>query len=77
MQQDMNLAGFHIPKDTIIITAQYSFQHNPKYWSDPEKFEPERFLRLSLSETPQWAPFGDGVCNCCRSRRAACRVIMC
>ena len=59
--QDMELAGVRIPKGASINTAQYSFQHNPKYWKDPEKFEPERFLDVSVAETPQWAVFGDGM----------------
>ena len=40
--QDMDIGGYHVPKGTAVLTAQYSFHHNPEYWQEPEKFQPER-----------------------------------
>ena len=31
-----------IPKGTIVILGVYLLQHDPKYWDDPEKFNPDR-----------------------------------
>ena len=62
--QDMELAGFLIPKGAMIITGQYSYQNNPEYWPDAAKFMPERFLDKSVADMPQWAPFGDGGRSC-------------
>ena len=40
--QDMDLGEYHLPKGTAVVTAQYSFHHNPEYWPDVDKFQPER-----------------------------------
>ena len=38
----MDIGGYQVPKGTAVLTAQYSFHHNPEYWPEPEKFQPER-----------------------------------
>ncbi|XP_012251817.2 probable cytochrome P450 304a1 [Athalia rosae] len=38
------LAGFHIPQNTVLISDLYSMHHDPKFWGDPENLRPERFL---------------------------------
>ena len=40
--QDMDIGGYNVPKGTAVLTAQYSFHHNPEYWPEPDKFQPER-----------------------------------
>lgn len=54
--QDMDLGGYHVPKGTAVLTAQYSFHHNPDYWQDPEKFQPERCACSSTFSF--WSPKG-------------------
>ena len=51
--QDMDLGGYHVPKGTAVLTAQYSFHHNPDYWPDPDKFQPERRAFLIASSLSQ------------------------
>lgn len=41
---DTSIMGYHIPKDTVIFVNQWSINHDPEMWSDPESFDPERFL---------------------------------
>ena len=62
--QDMDLAGFHIPKGSVIVTGQYSYHNNPEYWPDAATFSPERFLGKSVADMPEWAAFGDGGRSC-------------
>ena len=62
--QDMELAGFNIPKGAIIVTGQYSYHNNSEYWPDATKYSPERFLDKSVTDMPEWAPFGDGGRSC-------------
>ena len=31
-----------IPKGTQVIFPIYELHHDPKYWEDPEKFNPDR-----------------------------------
>lgn len=41
---DTAIAGYSIPKDTIIFINQWSVNHDPTIWSQPETFDPSRFL---------------------------------
>uniref|UniRef100_A0A1B6BXF9 Cytochrome P450 n=1 Tax=Clastoptera arizonana TaxID=38151 RepID=A0A1B6BXF9_9HEMI len=41
---DTTLNGYSLPKGTIILSSLLSIHHDKKRWSDPEIFQPERFL---------------------------------
>ncbi|XP_024050560.1 cytochrome P450 1B1 [Terrapene carolina triunguis] len=41
---DTSIMGYFIPKDTVIFINQWSVNHDPEKWSNPEDFEPTRFL---------------------------------
>lgn len=36
--------GYYIPKNTVVFVNQWSVNHDPAKWPDPENFEPARFL---------------------------------
>ncbi|NWX76754.1 CP1B1 protein, partial [Alca torda] len=38
------IMGYLIPKDTVIFVNQWSVNHDPAKWSNPEDFDPTRFL---------------------------------
>ncbi|XP_065585290.1 cytochrome P450 1B1 [Cyrtonyx montezumae] len=38
------IMGYLIPKDTVIFVNQWSVNHDPAKWSNPEDFDPSRFL---------------------------------
>lgn len=38
------LMGFYIPKDTVVFVNQWSVNHDSLKWSNPEVFDPNRFL---------------------------------
>lgn len=61
-KKDTKLQGFDIPKDAIIIANLYSAHIDEKYWKDPEKFIPERFLNEdgSLRRRDAFIPFSAG-----------------
>ncbi|KAA0188387.1 Cytochrome P450 CYP3214A3 [Hyalella azteca] len=66
--RNTNINGYFIPKGTIVSVANYSIHHDPRYWDDPHKFYPERFL--DDSATKYTAPkqgffaFGSGRRQC-------------
>ncbi|KAM7344111.1 uncharacterized protein ACRADG_010943 [Cochliomyia hominivorax] len=57
---------YFIDKNTMIIILSLSYHHNPDYFPNPEKFDPERFSRLNLAniKTCSYLPSGEGPRNC-------------
>eukprot|EP00794_Sanderia_malayensis_P007397 gene7397-8217_t len=41
---DTKINDYDVPKGTVLLMNIYAMHHDTKYWQDPEKFEPERFL---------------------------------
>ncbi|XP_054423664.1 cytochrome P450 1B1 [Pteronotus mesoamericanus] len=39
-----SVLGYHIPKDTVVFVNQWSVNHDPVKWHNPEDFDPDRFL---------------------------------
>jgi cytochrome P450 family 6 len=56
---DMSLV---IRKGEKIVIPTYSIHHDPKYYPDPFKFDPERFSEEEKSKRPNgtYLPFGNG-----------------
>ncbi|ODM92124.1 Cytochrome P450 2J6 [Orchesella cincta] len=42
--QDVELKGYKIPANTMVLMNVYSALHDKEYWGDPEVFRPDRFL---------------------------------
>ncbi|KAM7491649.1 hypothetical protein LguiA_034570 [Lonicera macranthoides] len=36
--------GYTIPKDTLVMVNMWAIARDPKIWTDPSSFKPERFL---------------------------------
>ncbi|OXA72794.1 cytochrome P450 [Flavobacterium aquidurense] len=62
---DDTLASYHIKKGTLIGVSFYELHRNPKYWENPEEFNPERFLGEQKKQSMQYFyPFGAGPRMC-------------
>ncbi len=59
---DDRIGGVHIPKGASVQMCVYAMHRNPRYWDNPEGFDPERFLPERSEGRPQFAyfPFGGG-----------------
>ncbi|XP_062613446.1 cytochrome P450 3A24-like [Saccostrea cucullata] len=70
---EMDIGGYKIPKGVDMSFAIYSLQRDPKYWPEPDKFDPERFSPENKAERHPYAflPFGHGPRNCIGQRLAA------
>lgn len=64
--KETTLAGYIIPKDTTVLIGLESVLMDKRYWGDPEKFRPERFLDDSsrITNTERFMAFGQGRRRC-------------
>lgn len=60
------VAGFTIPKGAALNAPQYAVHRDPRWWPDPERFDPERFTDEAKQGRPRYAyfPFGGGSRQC-------------
>ncbi len=66
LHDDTLPSGMAIPGGTDIFMCQYVVHRNPRYFPDPERFDPERFNPAAKQERPDYAyfPFGGGSRMC-------------
>ncbi|MBV9230063.1 MAG: cytochrome P450, partial [Chloroflexi bacterium] len=63
---DDTIAGYHIPKGSMILLCPYTTHRHPTFWENPEVFDPERFTPERSANRPRYAyfPFGGGPRQC-------------
>jgi cytochrome P450 len=64
--RDTAVGGHAVPKGWTVFMAQSVAHRDPRWWHEPEKFRPERWLDGSLRDLPKFAffPFGGGPRMC-------------
>ena len=65
--KDTELLGHHVPSGTFVTTLSWLNHLLPEYWTDPLRFDPERFAedrREDKSHRFAYMPFGGGVHKC-------------
>ncbi|MGC1728466.1 MAG: cytochrome P450 [Steroidobacteraceae bacterium] len=60
------LGGYQIPAGSNVLLPLYLLHRHPRYWSDPDRFEPERFAPEHEATRPRFAfmPFAAGPRHC-------------
>jgi len=69
---ELELDGWSIPAGSIVLASQFALHRDPRFWSEPTAFRPERWLTSegSFSEDAPgqprgaWFPFGAGTRVC-------------
>jgi cytochrome P450 len=63
---DFELRGYTIPAGANIVMSQWIMHRNAKYFIDPERFNPDRWLDPAMQKLPRFAyfPFGGGPRQC-------------
>lgn len=59
---DQELGGWRIPSGSIVTASQWITHRDPRFFPDPERFDPSRFTPEAEAARPKFAyfPFGGG-----------------
>jgi cytochrome P450 len=60
--EDVTIAGYDVPKGSLVTVNTYVLHHDGRFFADPERFDPERFAPGWEERIPRYAylPFGGG-----------------
>jgi cytochrome P450 len=47
LEEDLVVAGYHIPKDTIMVLCHHTMSNSEEFISNPTTFSPERWIKSS------------------------------
>ena len=63
---DCEIGGYKIKANSLILMSQYIAHRDPRWWTDPEKFDPSRWTPEAQAGRPKFAyfPFGAGTRIC-------------
>ena len=63
---DDEIGGHHVKTGDKVVILSYVMHHSPKYWDEPEKFDPERFApeRAKKRTKYTYLPFAAGKRAC-------------
>ncbi|XP_012071739.1 xanthotoxin 5-hydroxylase CYP82C4 [Jatropha curcas] len=67
--KDCTIAGYHVPAGTRLLVNAWKIQRDPRYWTNPSAFQPERFLTSHANvdvrgQHHELIPFGSGRRSC-------------
>jgi cytochrome P450 len=63
---DFEIGGYRIPKRSLVLMSQYVMHRDPRYFPEPEHFDPTRWTAEARETRPQFSyfPFGGGTRRC-------------
>ncbi|XP_060528289.1 cytochrome P450 4C1-like [Cylas formicarius] len=66
LEEDITIDGQRIPAGVGVILSLYKLHHDPEYWPEPDRFDPDRFLAEVANKRHPYAfaPFSAGSRNC-------------
>jgi cytochrome P450 len=62
--EPVTIGGVDLARRDIAILSQYATHRDPRFWTDPERFDPSRFTRGEPHEKYAYFPFGGGTRIC-------------
>jgi len=73
-REDVTVGGYRIPAGTFVTVPQFVVHRDPRWWDDPETFDPSRWAGVERppGDRPEYAyfPFGGGPRHCIGMRFA-------
>src|SRR5262249_51996494 len=75
---DVELGGYTLRRCSWVFISPYVVHHNPRYFKDPEVFDPERFAPGRVEDIAPYAhlTFGGGPRICIGSNLALTEVVL-
>jgi cytochrome P450 len=75
---DDRVGDLTIPRGSTVVVFIYGVQHSPRYWPNPESFDPERFSKANEKLHPAFAylPFGAGPRGCIGGNYATLQILL-
>jgi cytochrome P450 len=75
---DDRVGDIAIPAGSMVIVYVYGAHHAPRYWENPESFDPERFTKVNEKLHPPFTylPFGGGPRGCIGGNYAMLQILM-
>ena len=66
VEEEYRIGDYTIPKDSALFMSQYVMHRNPKYYDNPEVFNPDRWTDEFKRKLPRFSyfPFGGGLRGC-------------
>ncbi len=58
------IAGYHVPAGAIAVLSPWLVQRDPRFWPDPERFDPARLAPGTRVAPYAYFPFGGGPRTC-------------
>lgn len=76
--KDDQASGFSIPGGTTVLLFIHGVHHSSKYWTEPEKFDPERFNKANSRGHQPFThlPFGAGPRGCIGEKYAMLQMLI-
>jgi cytochrome P450 len=64
--EDYEVGGYEIPRGSLVILSPYVMHRDPRFYPEPERFDPERWTPEARAARPQFSyfPFGGGPRRC-------------
>ena len=76
--EDGLIGGYRIPKGSLVMSSPYLVHRDPRFWPEPERFDPDRFLPDAEASRPKFAyiPFGGGQRLCIGTAMANMEMVI-
>jgi cytochrome P450 len=64
--ENFHAREYEIPKGSVVLMSQYIMQRDPRFFPEPDRFDPERWTPEAQVERPKFSyfPFGGGARVC-------------